>query len=283
MSENIIEVKNLYYKYADQTQALSDVNLKVPKGKKVAIIGSNGAGKTTLFLHFNGIHKPSKGDVLFNGEKLEYKKKPLKTLRNRVGIVFQDPNTQVFSASVFQEIAFAPMNHGLGKEAVKATVERVLGMLNIQNLRDKPTHYLSGGEKKKVAIASVLSMDPEVLIFDEPLANVDPRGSKEILNIMDRLNEEGKTIIVSTHDLNSIQFWADYIYVLHEGCILHQGTPEDIFSNTAVLEEANLVKPWFYEVYEALLKNNPGLADMRMPEDSDQLFAFLSQLNVTEK
>ncbi len=279
MSKPVLETKNLEYKYSDGTHALKGIDLVIEKGKKIAIIGPNGAGKTTLFLHFNGIYKPSLGDVFFNGEKIKYNKKEISKIRSSIGIVFQDPNTQLFSASVYQEISFGPLNMGLSTEEVKLRVKNTMKNLNIENLRDKPTHFLSGGEKKKVAIASILSMEPEVVIFDEPFANLDPKSVSNTIEIFNKISSQGKTVIISTHDVNSIYSWADYVCVINEGRIIKFGQPQDVFKDDLLITESNLEKPWILEVFQQLVENRPEIKEKKsVPKTKKELFDILRDL-----
>ncbi|MBC7960825.1 MAG: ATP-binding cassette domain-containing protein, partial [Vallitaleaceae bacterium] len=170
MNDTIIEVKNLHYSYPDGTKALQGVNMELKRGSKIAILGSNGAGKSTLLLHLNGTLKPKEGQVLFGGEVITYGKKQLDGLRKEVGIVFQDPDTQLFSASVYQDISFGPMNLKLPEAEVKQRVESAMTTTEVVAFKDKPTHALSYGQKKRVSIAGVLAMSPKVIILDEPTA-----------------------------------------------------------------------------------------------------------------
>ena len=278
MSNKIIEVKDIYYKYSDGNYALEGVTLDIERGKKVAIIGANGAGKTTLFLHLNGIYKPTSGKIIIDDMDLKYDKKEMKNLRSKIGIVFQDSNTQLFSNSVVEEIAFGPMNMGLSTEEINSRINVILDKLGISNLREKPTHFLSGGEKKKVAIASILAMNPDIIVFDEPLANVDVKGTIEILDILNTLTNEGKTIILSTHDINTIYNWADYVYILSDGKIVGSGVPEDVFSNKRLMNENNIETPWILEVYEEIINNTKLKENHSVPKNKIELFNLLKKV-----
>ncbi len=191
LSEVIIEAVNVEYSYPDDTKALLKVSLQVEKGEKLAILGSNGAGKSTLFMQFNGIYRPTSGCIKYQGQDISYKKMALIELRKKVGIVFQDPESQLFSASVWQDISFGPLNLGLSNEEVKARVKQVLLDTETTDLQDKPTHLLSYGQKKRVSIAGVLAMEPEVIIFDEPTAGLDPRHARELMQLLEKLSKEG--------------------------------------------------------------------------------------------
>ncbi|HEC32215.1 MAG TPA: ATP-binding cassette domain-containing protein [Deltaproteobacteria bacterium] len=211
---NILEVKEVEYQYPDDTKALRGVNLEVKKGKKTAILGPNGAGKTTLLYLFNGTLKPSKGRIFLNGTPMRYDAKSLREVRRTVGMVFQNPDDQLFAPTVKQDVSFGPLNLKLPKEEIEKKVSECLKVVGMTGFERNPPHHLSTGQKKRVAIAGVLAMDPEILVFDEPLSGLDPRGQTELIELLDELNAEGKTIVVSTHDVDFASAWADEIYLL---------------------------------------------------------------------
>lgn len=252
--EYIIEVEGIHYRYPDGTNALNGVTMSIQKGKKVAILGSNGAGKSTLFLHLNGILRPHRGKIRFAEKDISYKHSSLMELRKNVGIVFQDPDTQLFSASVLQEISFGPMNLGLPRTEVMKRVESAMAATGIQDLKQKPTHFLSYGQKKRVSIADILAMEPELIIFDEPTAFLDPKVSRQVVEIFDSLHKQGKTVILSTHEVDVAYSWADYIFVMNRGAIVGEGKPVRVFSDERLLKQADLAKPWILEVYEDLVR-----------------------------
>ncbi|MBM7614354.1 energy-coupling factor ABC transporter ATP-binding protein [Alkaliphilus hydrothermalis] len=276
-SEYILQTKDLHYIYPDGTQALRKLSISFEKGKKIAIIGANGAGKTTLFLTLNGVYKPTGGQVFFDGQRISYSKKELKDLRQKIGIVFQDSNSQLFSANVFQEVSFGPMNLGLPKEVVRERVNSALEKANIIDLKNKPTHFLSGGQKKRVAIADILAMEPSVIFLDEPTAFVDPVTSNEIMDFFDELNQEGVTIVLSTHDMDRVYPWADYVYVMNEGSLIGEGPPGEVFMNSETLKKAGLHKPLILEVYEEFIKHKPPSKDEQIPKSKQALFKFMTK------
>ncbi|MDD3169938.1 MAG: ATP-binding cassette domain-containing protein [Eubacteriales bacterium] len=262
-NEIILELENVCYTYEDGTEALKGVNLKVVRGEKLAIMGANGSGKSTLFLTLNGIHKPNKGMVLYNHIPVDYSRKGLLALRKKIGIVFQDPDNQLFSASVTQEISFGVLNLGLSFEEARERVEKIIEELNITSFRDKPTHFLSGGQKKRVSIADILVMNPEMILFDEPAAALDPKHARMIDEIIDQLSEKGITVILSTHDVNRAFLWADRIVLMDEGSIVSEGTPDEIFTDEAALAQTNLEKPTVLKIFESLCKS--GVLDRTLP------------------
>lgn len=251
-SQSIIETRRLEFSYVDGTAALCDINISIPEGKKVAFLGPNGAGKTTLFLHFNGLIKPDRGKVYFSGQEVHYNNASLLELRKKVGIVFQDPDTQLFSSSVRQEISFGPINLGLSKKDVIDRVNEAMVDTGIVELQGKPTHFLSYGQKKRVAIADILAMKPQVLVCDEPTAWLDTKHASQILAIFQKINDKGVTVIFSTHDVDLAYSWADYIFVMKAGKVIGEGVPEHIFKDERLLKEAELDCPWLIEVFEEI-------------------------------
>jgi cobalt/nickel transport system ATP-binding protein len=258
MSDIVLDVQDLHYTYADGTQALRGISLAIKQGQTTAILGGNGAGKSTLLLSFNGILKPSSGRILYKNEPLNYSHKSLQNLRKNVGIVFQDPDNQLFSASVIQDISFGAMNLKLPEAEVRRRVEMALTRTGISHLKDKPTHCLSFGQKKRVAIAGVLVMEPNVLILDEPTAGLDPNGVSEIMSLLTEIQKEfGLSIIISTHDIDIVPLYCDYTYVLNDGLIAMSGTPREIFAEKEQLRKSKLRLPRIGHLME-ILKNKDG-------------------------
>ncbi len=252
---NIIETEKLSYKYDDGSYALRDVDLTFEKGRITSVLGANGAGKSTLFLNMNGVLHPTNGKVRFCGEDIKYDKKSLNELRRRVGIVFQDPDDQLFSASVFQDVSFGAMNLKLDRSEVISRTESALKRVGIEHLKDNPTHALSFGQKKRAAIAGILVMRPEVIILDEPTAGLDPMGVSSLMGLLkDICRSEGATIIISTHDIDVVPVYSDYIYVLDKGEVLKGGTPEEIFRDPDALRAHNLRLPRIAHLLEVLNK-----------------------------
>lgn len=243
-----LSTENLSFTYPDGTQALKNINIEIEKGEKVAIIGPNGAGKSTLFSHFNGLTEPTSGCVKIEGKPISFEKDELLKVRQKVGIVFQDPNDQLFAPTVKEDIAFGPMNLGLSYNEVKKRVEDALKMVGMENYEDKTPHHLSGGQQKRIAIAGIIAMKPELMILDEPTAGLDPDGVEKVLNIMNQLNEEGMTLIISSHDIDMISKYADKIFVLYNGEIIESGNKNKIFSDMELLKKAHLRTPITTEI-----------------------------------
>lgn len=243
-----LSTENLSFTYPDGTQALKNINIEIEKGEKVAIIGPNGAGKSTLFSHFNGLTEPTSGCVKIEGKAISFEKDELLKVRQKVGIVFQDPNDQLFAPTVKEDIAFGPMNLGLSYGEVEKRVEDALKMVGMENYEDKTPHHLSGGQQKRIAIAGIIAMKPEIMILDEPTAGLDPDGVEKVLNIMNQLNEEGMTLIISSHDIDMISKYADKIFILYNGEIIESGNKNKIFSDMELLKKAHLRTPITTEI-----------------------------------
>lgn len=243
-----LSTENLSFTYPDGTQALKNINIEIEKGEKVAIIGPNGAGKSTLFSHFNGLTEPTSGCVKIEGKPISFEKDELLKVRQKVGIVFQDPNDQLFAPTVKEDIAFGPMNLGLSYDEVEKRVEDALKMVSMENYEDKTPHHLSGGQQKRIAIAGIIAMKPELMILDEPTAGLDPDGVEKVLNILNQLNEEGMTSIISSHDIDMISKYADKIFVLYNGEIIESGNKNKIFSDMELLKKAHLRTPITTEI-----------------------------------
>ncbi|ABR54699.1 cobalt ABC transporter, ATPase subunit [Methanococcus vannielii SB] len=252
----ILETKDLSYSYPDGTVALKGLNFKAEEGEMIAILGPNGAGKSTTFLHFNGILKPSSGKVFLKGKPISYDNKSLLNVRKTVGIVFQNPDDQLFAPTVEQDVAFGPMNLGFSKEDVEKKVKEALKAVSMEGFEKKPPHHLSGGQKKRIAIAGILAMNPEIIVLDEPTTGLDPLGASQIMKLLYELNKKGITIIISTHDVDLVPVYASKVYLLSNGKIIMGGTPKEIFSNPKIVRNANLRLPRVAHLIELLEKED---------------------------
>lgn len=252
MNEVHLSTKNLSYTYPDGTHALKNINMEIYKGQKVAIMGPNGAGKSTLFSHFNGLTEPTSGHVEVDGKAIKYDRDTLLEVRQKVGIVFQDPNDQLFAPTVKEDVAFGPMNLGLDYEEVERRVDEALTMVGMEQYMDKTPHHLSGGQQKRVAIAGIIAMRPEIMILDEPTAGLDPEGVEKVLDILNNLNKEGMSIVISSHDIEMVNEFAEKIFVLNNGKILESGDKHEIFSNKELLKKAHLKAPITTEILYTL-------------------------------
>ena len=248
-----IEAKDLCYTYEDGTTALDHVSFFAEEGCVTGILGSNGAGKSTLFRNLNGVLTPAGGEVLLDGEKVSYTRQGLTELRRKVGIVFQDPDDQLFSADVYRDVSFGPVNLGLLEDEVRRRVESALELTGISDLRGKPTHALSYGQKKRAAIAGVAAMQPRVMILDEPTAGLDPQGVSDIMKLLKKLRSElGMTIILATHDMDIVPLYCDRVFLLSGGKMLRSGTPEEVFSDPEELRRNHLRLPRIAHLMEVL-------------------------------
>ena len=239
MSHHIVEVKNLQHVYPDGTIALRDISFLIHHGESVGIIGANGAGKSTLLLHLNGYLTATSGGIIIGDDQLS--KKNLPEIRRTVGMVFQDPEDQLFMPTVYDDVAFGPLNLGLSTTEIETRVMEALERVGAVDLRDKPPYHLSGGEKKRVAIATVLSMLPEILVLDEPTNGLDPHARRQLIALLQAFHH---TRIVTSHDLDMVLELCDRTIVLHDGRVMADGPTLEIFNNQELLKSCRLEKPF---------------------------------------
>jgi cobalt/nickel transport system ATP-binding protein len=239
-------VRDVWYAYKD-IPALNGISLAVRQGERIALLGPNGSGKSTLLRLLAALSFPQRGEVSFHAENLSEERFSDEEFslrfRRRVGIVFQNPDVQLFNASVFEEIAFGPLQMRWPKEKIRQSVEAVLTQLGITALRDRPPYRLSGGEKKRVALASVLVLDPEVILLDEPTAGLDPDSQNELVRLMSSWAGGSRTTVISTHDLDTLEDVADRCYILNRGQVAGEGEPLRILHDVDLLERTNLLRP----------------------------------------
>jgi len=239
MSHHIVEVKDLQYTYPDGTEALRGLTLRITHGESVAIVGANGAGKSTLLAHFIGTLFPTAGTLQIGGYPVT--KKTLPHIRRSVGMVFQNPDDQLFMPTVYDDVAFGPLNLDLPPEVVEARVTSALETVGALHLKDRPPYRLSGGQKRSVAIAAVLSMEPDILVMDEPSAGLDPFARRHLINLLATFKH---TKIIATHDLDLVLDLCERTIILHEGMVLADGPTKQIFQDDALLTESHLEKPF---------------------------------------
>lgn len=273
MEQILLQAENLCYSYGQGKQVLKDINITVKKGEKIVILGSNGAGKSTCFLNLNGVYRPDSGRILYRGKEIG--KRDLNELRKNVGIVFQDADNQIIASTVFAEVSFGPMNLKLPREEVKKRVEDALEYMNLGSMRDRPPHYLSGGEKKRVSIADIIAMESEVVIFDEPTASLDPVNVEMLEGVLDKMNEMGKTLLISTHDVDFAYRFADRAVIFSGGRIIADGPVREVFEDDEVLNQANLKKPILLEVYNSLVRHRILEEGGGSPRDAGELEMLL--------
>lgn len=242
-----LKTTGLEYTYADGTNGLSGVDFEAKKSEKVAVLGPNGSGKTTLFYHFNGLIRPARGEIEVFGEKIS--KANIDKIRKRVGLIFQESDSQLFAPTVFEDIAFGPKNLKLSPHEIEKRVKQALLRFGIENLAKKNPANLSCGQKKRVAIAGVIAMEPDILVLDEPTSGMDASGVADTMEVLDELNHEGKTIIISTHDSDLAASWADRVYILNKGKVFKSGVPGHIFADEKLIAEAGLKQPVIVQTY----------------------------------
>jgi cobalt/nickel transport system ATP-binding protein len=255
MTTPIISLKNVKYRYPDGNTAIDGLNLDIEKGEAVAIVGPNGAGKSTLLQIIAGLIPVSEGQLTVTGKEIDRRSvdrpNDLEWLRRKLGIIFQDSDVALFNSTVWNDVVFGPLHMGLSVEEVKARGNRALDRLGIAHLRDRAPYRLSGGEKRKVSIASVLSIEPEILLFDEPTSDLDPRSRRMVVDLLKSMSAEGRTIIVATHDVNAVPDFAKRIVVLNKR-VLASGDVRTILSNETMLNEADLDVPEISRLFKVL-------------------------------
>lgn len=241
---SVFEVRDVTFRYESEA-ALDGISLSIEKGKRVALLGANGSGKSTLLRLLDGLHFPESGSITFHGQPLTGEAFDQDAFaydfRSRVGLVFQSPEVQLFNPTVFDEIAFAPLHLGWPREQIHKEVAEILERMEIAHLRFRPPHRLSGGEKKRVALASVLVTHPEVLLLDEPTAGLDPRSESQIIDMLIGWGGDGRTVITTTHELGLVEDIADHCFVLQSGKVAAVGPPAEVLRNAELLERANLI------------------------------------------
>ena len=236
----MIVVEDLH-KHFGGFHAVDGASLEIEKGSITGLIGPNGAGKSSLLLHLNGSLRPDQGRVLLDGAPALYSRSALTDWRRRVALVLQDPDDQLFAATVFEDISFGPLNLGLSAQDAAERVEEALAALSIEELRDRPTHMLSGGQKQRVAIAGAVAMRPEVLLLDEPTAGLDTASAAQLLTLLNNLNASGMTLVFSTHDVELAWQLADDIALFKDGRCLTQGAPETLLSDHDALARSGML------------------------------------------
>lgn len=278
-----IKIKNLTHIYNEgmpfEKIALEDINIEIQSGEFVGIIGHTGSGKSTLIQMFNGLLKPTRGDVFVNEQNIHQDKANKKEIRQKVGLVFQYPEYQLFEMTVKDDVAFGPKNLGLSEEEVKARVKYALDAVGLdESYYEKSPFELSGGQKRRVAIAGVLAMKPETLILDEPTAGLDPKGRNELFEQLQTMHKElGLTIILISHSMEDVARYVEKLFVLYKGKIAYQGTPREVFANGKKLEEIGLAMPQIRYVMEALKAKGMSVTDdvLTVEEAAGVLISYL--------
>ncbi len=224
----ILEARDVCFHYQADKPVLKNLNLSIPAGSRVALVGPNGAGKSTLFLHFNAILQPTAGELLFQGAPYDYSRASVNRLRQKIGLIFQDQDMQLFAPTVLDDVLFGPMNMGCTLAEAEQAARQAVETVEMTEYLNEPVHFLSPGQKKRVALAGVLAMQPDVLVMDEPTAGLDYAGNVNLSAIMDRLHKKGKTLIVSTHDIDWVMEWADLVIAMLDGQVAACGSPQEV-------------------------------------------------------
>jgi cobalt/nickel transport system ATP-binding protein len=275
MEEYLLEFKEVYYNYAGTNEtALNGLNLKIPKHKNSALIGQNGCGKTTFFLLANALYKPQQGNILWQGKTIKYDSRSLQKLRQQVGLVFQDPEQQLVASTVEEDISYGLCNLGLPNREIAKRVEAILLEFGLMELAQRPVHHLSLGQKKRVSIADVMVLEPELILLDEPTAYLDRLHTRNLIKTLKKIQNSGTTILMATHDFDLVYRWADWVFVMDKGKLVLEGTPEDVFSHHDLLEELKLGVPLIHEIFHAEVNQNEQVFLERLRQRILNLFNY---------
>ena len=259
----MLKVEGLRYRYPDGTNALNGVNIDVAKGEFLAILGANGSGKTTLLKHLNGLLKPTVGSIILDGKRLS-EFKPSEVFR-KVGMVFQDPNDQLLAPSVEEDVAFGPLNLNLKYDEIMSRVMNALELVEMEKCAKKTIYSLSYGQRKRICIAGILAMEPEVLVLDEPTSGRDPDGVKSVMKLLKDLNKRrGITTIIATNSVDLVPVYMTRVVIMDNGKIVKEGTPEEVFTDTKMLEDVKLELPQIAQLME-VLRNRDKLPMNELP------------------
>jgi cobalt/nickel transport system ATP-binding protein len=286
MVDAVVDVKDLRYSYSGasalcqrcgghRAAAIDGLSLTIARGQRLAILGANGAGKSTLLQLLNGTLHSTGGTVFLDGLPTDYTQNGLLQWRQKVGLVFQNPDDQLFAATVYQDISYGPLNLGLSETEVRSRTDEALSLLGIANLADSPVHMLSGGQRKRAAIAGIMAMRPEVLILDEPTAGLDASGSIQFLAFLDQLSARGTTVVLAVHDTDLALTWADEVAVLMHGRVVRQGAPQEVLFDQEFLTMAHLRMPLVLEGWRLATRLFGVASSARPPRTMEQLFRLL--------
>ncbi|WP_374382766.1 energy-coupling factor ABC transporter ATP-binding protein [Dongia sp.] len=264
----MLGASNIDYTYPGGISALRNASLAIEAGEKLAILGPNGAGKSTLLQVLNGTLRPDKGTVRLHGTEMRHDKATLKAWRQAVGLVLQDPDDQLFAATVFEDVSFGPLNLGLGETEARTRVDEALATMDLADLADRPTHMLSFGQRKRVVLAGIVAMRPRILLLDEPSAGLDPLGVTHLMSALERIAAAGTTIVLTTHDVDLAYAWASRIALFGDRHVVATGAPDIIFADDAMIETLHLRRPIVWEMARHL--RDRGLIDPALPAPRSQ-------------
>jgi cobalt/nickel transport system ATP-binding protein len=274
MSHRHLTGHGICFAYTPGSEVLAGADIDVQPGSRVALLGANGSGKSTLLQCLAGTLRPASGEITVDHERMNWSRRSLKAHRQAVQLVFQNPDDQLFSADVAEDVAYGPVNLGLNATEIRSRVDRALRLLSLEDLRERPTHQLSFGERKRVAIAGAIAMQPCVLLFDEPTAGIDPAGVDELFSTLDALERAGTTVALSTHDTSLALEWADSVAVMHDG-VIRQGRPLTVLGDLDLLSNARLRPPWLISLARELAADGI-LASGSQPTSTAELRAALN-------
>jgi len=253
VTTHVLEFADVHYTYPGAAQpALNGVTMAVPAGRRCALLGRNGCGKSTLFLHANGIFRPHKGQVLWKGVPISSRRADLQALKRNVGLVFQDPEQQLIAATVAEDVSYGLCNLHLPEAEIREKVRRTLEAFGLSEWADTPVHHLSLGQKRRVGLAGVMVMEPELLLLDEPTSYLDPWQTEAFVRQLERIHAAGTTIVMATHDLDFAYAWADWVFVMDAGRLVLAGEPERVFARRDILEVLQFKRPAVLELWESL-------------------------------
>jgi len=277
MSE-LLRTENISFRYDEKYPALKNVSVTFHSGELVAVLGCNGAGKSTFFLCCNGVLTPESGEIFYKDRKLSGAKKDIIELRTAVGLVFQDPDSQIIAGTVESEVSFGPMNLRLPQDEVQIRIDNALSQMNLSGYRDYAPQYLSGGEKKRVSIADILAMRSEIILLDEPTASLDPLNTDALESILLELNRQGITVVISTHDVDFAYRIAQRAVVFASGEVIADGSIDDVFESEDILAQAGLRKPMLLSAVQSLEKHFAGSLKGVKPKDIFEFDQYICDL-----
>lgn len=269
----VLELRGVSFSYKGaERPSLKDVDLAIVRGKKTVIMGANGAGKSTLFHHLNGILKPDRGTVLFDGQPVSYRRKGLRALRSKVSLVMQNPDDQIFGQTVEADAAYGPRNLGLPDNEVASRVEEALSLVGLSGMRKQSSLKLSYGQRKRLSLAGALAMRPEVLVMDEPTAGLDPQMASELMELAEQLHHSGTTVVISTHDVDLAYSWADVTHVLRGGEVVYSGDADGFYDDPVQVYLSGLMQPSMFAVNRSLCMIR-GIPEAPCPKTESQMVA----------
>lgn len=276
--EPLLSVERVSFRYPTGDVALNECSLALHRGSRDALIGPNGSGKTTLFQHINGLLRPHAGVVRYGGRAIEYSRGGLRTLRSKVGMVFQNPDQQLLSASVQEDVAFGPLNLDLPADQVRGRVVTALRAVGMHDFADHPVHHLSFGQKKRVCIAGVLAMEPELLVLDEPMAGLDHQMQRDFQRVLDDLHAQGLTMLLATHDLELAYRWADRVHLMARGQCVASLEATSLSEHSSELASIGLPQPAILSLHLGLVTRGilPMLPAPDRPRNTEQLLTLVA-------